>query len=892
MKKKQLAALLVAIFVLATAMPAGAAPHRRVTPRTESDSGWFRSSGTTSGAPTARVRYRGGPAIPPLSTNPPVSGGSLHFSQGSEPNAFAEASTFRYNGVGLAQVTNLDYSTFAESDPTGTNGSPVPRIELGIDRNNDGVRDDEIVFDPACQTPPTGSVSQIISGRWQTWDADNGLWYASTAISNTSTMQRQPSPSCGNRITFTFRAYASANASARIISRIRSVGGLALTYGTAPFTCSAPCTSQTGAAGSFGDADNLTFESNAGFAVPFSDTWDFDPDITTVLSDRTEGWTIRASNTGSFRFEDGPVTPHYGVGSIRMMTGVNGDSVVEGRHPYFDGMKVKEIARTVSTTSTTAPSPTTTVPPRRTAEPGALGYSTYVRTGGGVSDNAPYLLLEVSATPDAVTPQAPLRLRFEPRNQPGGVAPGAWQRWDPAGGLWERSDIPGTTPFTLEAFVTANPEAVVVPAAVGGGGFAVAVGGGGASQSGDFGAIWSGFDGHVDGVTMERVRAPGTEDPRTYDFEPGLAGSTTPTTLQPGGGPPTTFCCQQTTTTTADPNTTTTTSTTAPPGGTTTTTSPSGGTTTTTTTPPSGTTTTTTTRPAGAAVQRVSGGDRFTTAIEVSKRSYSDQGAGSAVIARADNYPDALAAAPLAASTRGPVLLSLPGDLESRTRAEVGRVLPKGRTVYLVGGLSALSAAIESALRADGYNVTRFAGRNRFETATLVAESMPTATAAMLVTGDNFPDALSAGAAASDVKGVVLLTNGRGMPAETSAYLRARPNMPRYAIGGAAAAADPGATAIVGADRFETAVNVATRFFPSPSVAGIASGLNYPDALAGGPHVGSRGGPILLTRFDSLPTNVREYLSARKASLRDVFIYGGTSVVSQQAEADAQASVR
>lgn len=309
------------------------------------------------------------------------------------------------------------------------------------------------------------------------------------------------------------------------------------------------------------------------------------------------------------------------------------------------------------------------------------------------------------------------------------------------------------------------------------------------------------------------------------------------------------------------------------------------------TTSPTTTTTTTTpatTSPAGTATTRLAGPDRIATSIAISRSEYADRSAGSVVLARADDFPDALAGGPLAASAGGPLLLTSNQHLDGRVQEEIARILPAGRSVHLVGGEGAVSRSTADALLASGYTVVRYAGRNRYETASLVSEAVTSPTAAFLVTGTNFPDGMSAGAAAGATGGVVLLTADGQMPSETAAYLNARPQLKRYAVGGPAGSADPGAVPITGRDRYETSANVARAFFSHPSGAGVASGLGFADALAGGAHVGRRSGPLLLTPFGSLPPSVRDWLVQSRASLRDVFIYGGTSSVSQQVESEVR----
>src|SRR5664279_2907372 len=211
------------------------------------------------------------------------------------------------------------------------------------------------------------------------------------------------------------------------------------------------------------------------------------------------------------------------------------------------------------------------------------------------------------------------------------------------------------------------------------------------------------------------------------------------------------------------------------------------------------------TRTGAGSTARLSGSDRFGTAVAVSKAEFPTGGAGAVVLARGDDYPDALVGAPLAAARNAPLLLTSGSSLPAAIKAEIQRVLAPGKTVYVLGGSSAVPASIETELTGLGYVVTRYSGANRFATAVKVADALGDPGVVLLATGTNFPDALAAGVAAVKAGGVVLLTNGSTLPAETSAYLSAHPGTV-YAIGGPAAAADPAATAIVGADRFDTSI--------------------------------------------------------------------------------------
>jgi hypothetical protein len=284
------------------------------------------------------------------------------------------------------------------------------------------------------------------------------------------------------------------------------------------------------------------------------------------------------------------------------------------------------------------------------------------------------------------------------------------------------------------------------------------------------------------------------------------------------------------------------------------------------------------TPPPAPPVTRVAGADRDATAVAVSDADFAPQSAGAVVLARNDDYPDALTGGPLAAASGGPLLLTAPGSLDPSVAAELARVLPKGGPVYLLGGTSALSTSVEAAVDALGYHVVRLAGADRYATAAAVAAAVPGVTSVFEVTGSDFADAVSAVPAAVANHGVVLLTDGATQSAATAAWLAAHGGLTRYAVGGPAAQADPSATAVSGADRYATAAAVAARFFPAPKTVGVATGTAFPDALSAGARPG---GPMLLVPGTGpVPSPVSAYLSGLAVPPSQLNVYGGTSAVS------------
>ncbi len=287
---------------------------------------------------------------------------------------------------------------------------------------------------------------------------------------------------------------------------------------------------------------------------------------------------------------------------------------------------------------------------------------------------------------------------------------------------------------------------------------------------------------------------------------------------------------------------------------------------------------------------RVAGADRFATAAAVSANAMAP-GVDTVYVATGLNYPDALAAAALAGRVGAPVLLVHPLVVPAATAAELARLQP--RRIVVLGGAAVVSDAVFGALGASAAEgAIRIAGANRYETAAAASQAAYPggAPVAYLVSGRAFPDAVSAAPAAARDGGPVLLTDPLTLSGPTATEL-ARLAPSRVVIVGGDAAVFPAAAAqvgallpsatierLAGADRYATSAAVAATFAAGVPVVYVATGANFPDALAGASAAGARGGPIVLTAGGTLPApaaSVLTYLLPRHA-----VIVGGTAVVS------------
>lgn len=98
-------------------------------------------------------------------------------------------------------------------------------------------------------------------------------------------------------------------------------------------------------------------------------------------------------------------------------------------------------------------------------------------------------------------------------------------------------------------------------------------------------------------------------------------------------------------------------------------------------------------------------------------------------------------------------------------------------------------------------------------------------------------------------------------------------------VGTAFATADVEATRLAGTNRYGTSQAISDATFSDATVAVIASGESYPDALAASYLAGALGGPVVLTASQSLSPEARTAL--QNAGVTGVIVVGGTAAVSE-----------
>ncbi len=278
-------------------------------------------------------------------------------------------------------------------------------------------------------------------------------------------------------------------------------------------------------------------------------------------------------------------------------------------------------------------------------------------------------------------------------------------------------------------------------------------------------------------------------------------------------------------------------------------------------------------------ISRIEGQDRFDVGVSVSQALYppgSVPPAGVPVVyvASGYNFPDALTAGPAAALDDGVVLLVEPDAIPAAVEEELSRLRPQ--RIVVAGGPASVTPAVFNQLGRfvqSASDVVRANGIDRYEASREVvrrAFSAKGSDIAIISTGANFPDALSAGPAAASKGAPVILVDGSASSIdEATSDLLTTLQVKFVYIAGGTGSVSPGIESslrllvgsgnvkrFAGVDRFEVGVLISQEFFPSTEYAFVATGYKFPDALTGGPLAAAYGGPLYLSPPECLPAGV------------------------------------
>lgn len=292
------------------------------------------------------------------------------------------------------------------------------------------------------------------------------------------------------------------------------------------------------------------------------------------------------------------------------------------------------------------------------------------------------------------------------------------------------------------------------------------------------------------------------------------------------------------------------------------------------------------------AANRISGEDRYGTAVKISNLGWSSGSTENAVLVTGEDFPDALCAVPLAQKYNAPILLTNKSVLDERVDAELKRLGVKN--VYIIGGTGVISSGIEGQIEAKGINCIRIAGKDRYETAIKIAKLLDTNKNVIIATGNDYPDALSIASIAAKLGIPILLTQKGELPQIVKEYINEKQISKSYIVGGTGVISDtvkdatPNPIRLSGNNRYETNVAIMQEFasilnFNDLYIA-IGEGPNgdeFADALSGAALASKKSSPVILA-YKELSKAIGDFIKLKASTSSTIVALGGSAVVPEK----------
>jgi putative cell wall-binding protein len=290
-------------------------------------------------------------------------------------------------------------------------------------------------------------------------------------------------------------------------------------------------------------------------------------------------------------------------------------------------------------------------------------------------------------------------------------------------------------------------------------------------------------------------------------------------------------------------------------------------------------------------ITRIGGADRYDVAANVAQK-LKKVAHPVIYLATGENFPDALSAGPATQPIRAQLLLTARDHIPQSVASEIKRIDPE--EIVIVGGTNSITSNVVEELLAlvPLAHLRRIGGIDRYEVSRKVI--MSTFEPALhlnphVATGVNFPDALSAGAAAAFRGSPVLLVPGRAssVDADTRAEFSALQTDEIVVVGGEASVSagifnDLGGIAptsrVGGANRYLVSLAVNQQTFSSADTAYLATGEKFPDALTGGVLAGQNSSPLYIVPGTCVPRGVLDDFT--RLGVEHVVLIGGTASLS------------
>lgn len=280
---------------------------------------------------------------------------------------------------------------------------------------------------------------------------------------------------------------------------------------------------------------------------------------------------------------------------------------------------------------------------------------------------------------------------------------------------------------------------------------------------------------------------------------------------------------------------------------------------------------------------RISGKDRIDTSIDNSRRFYNSD---RVIIVRNDLFPDSMTASVLAKILNAPIILNPTDRLDPRVDKELERL--NAKEIIIVGGVDSISESVRKDLNKYDSSIERISGKDRYETSVAVGMRIKglvkNTNTAVIASGELFPDALVIGPYAAREEYPILLVRKYDAPKSVQDGFKSMDVKNSYIVGGYNTISKQLETEVpsildrlAGLNRYETAMEIAKKKFPTSSEVFFTTGKTFSDSLVAGSVAGRLNNPILLID-DEEKVKVKEFVS--KQGYKRYYVVGGERSVS------------
>ena len=306
---------------------------------------------------------------------------------------------------------------------------------------------------------------------------------------------------------------------------------------------------------------------------------------------------------------------------------------------------------------------------------------------------------------------------------------------------------------------------------------------------------------------------------------------------------------------------------------------------------------------------RLAGTDRYDTMAKITAEGFKTQRCDKIIVARGDNFADALTASALAGKWKCPIITTPPDMLSDEARAEIERIAKNSYSiqVYVIGGEKAVKNSVVERIGRISHvrSVERISGDDRIDTALsiyymAIDSNKPWDQTCIVVNGFSFADALSIGPYAYASRVPIFPTDKNGCL--TAAEIKIiQNNFSKIIICGGSAAVKSESVKkvtgkryqrLAGETRYETSLEIAkwasgnrtgNVFGPYVKLnlngTAVTNAMNYPDALVAVNLAGIRRNPLLLVSENSRSKKAIEELG--RLGMNSGYILGGKAAVSE-----------